>query len=72
MDVAKQMAARIEAGAPLAIQESRKVARRAVEDSESAAWDCTDEAWEVVLSSDDYREGVAAFTEKRDPEWTGS
>jgi enoyl-CoA hydratase/carnithine racemase len=28
------------------------------------------DAWKVVITSDDRSEGIAAFNEKRDPEWT--
>jgi enoyl-CoA hydratase/carnithine racemase len=28
------------------------------------------DAWRVVITSDDRAEGIAAFNEKRDPEWT--
>jgi enoyl-CoA hydratase/carnithine racemase len=34
-------------------------------------WGLTDDAKAAVLASDDYREGVAAFLEKRQPRWSG-
>jgi crotonobetainyl-CoA hydratase len=68
---ALELARRIEANAPIAVRESRAVARLAAAATEDAAWERTGAAWEAVLASDDYAEGVAAFTEKRPPSWTG-
>jgi enoyl-CoA hydratase/carnithine racemase len=68
---ALELARRIEVAAPLAIRESCAVARRAFEGTEHSSWERVDEAWDVVLASDDYREGVAAFNEKREPRWAG-
>ena len=38
---------------------------------EEIGWSRTEEATTTVKSSQDYREGVDAFLEKRSPQWRG-
>lgn len=71
LERAHELADRILVAAPLAVRESCAVARAAFEGTEGDSWGRVEEGWQVVLSSDDYREGVAAFTEKREPRWSG-
>jgi enoyl-CoA hydratase/carnithine racemase len=68
---ARELATTIAANAPLAVMESRAVARTAVAVGEPDAWARSEQAWEVVLASEDAVEGPRAFTEKRAPVWTG-
>lgn len=69
--VALELAARVAAGAPLAVQLSRRVVLAARGMSEGAAWTISDAANEQVMRSADAREGVRAFVEKRPPAWEG-
>jgi enoyl-CoA hydratase/carnithine racemase len=39
--------------------------------SEADAWTLQQPEWERVRKSDDFKEGVAAFVEKRSPRWQG-
>ena len=39
--------------------------------ADAAGWEVTARAVERVKASDDLKEGVAAFFEKRQPRWTG-
>jgi enoyl-CoA hydratase len=68
---ALEVAAAIAANAPVAVRESRAVARTAIERGEAPAWERTGLAWERVLASPDAHEGAAAFREHRPPAWSG-
>ena len=71
VDAALALAERIIANSPLAVRESRRVllATSRLGDEESFA--ISNEALSVVTRSVDFREGLAAFIEKRAPHWTG-
>jgi enoyl-CoA hydratase len=71
LDAALALAGRITANAPLAIRESRAIVLDCTWADDDEAWRRTHEARELVAASDDVREGVAAFIEKRAPVWTG-
>ena len=71
MDEAIQLAERVMAAAPLAVQASRRVAVRAFMDSDDALWRASGKAFAAIAESEDYQEGPKAFIEKRSPEWTG-
>jgi enoyl-CoA hydratase len=68
---ALEIAEAIAANAPVAVRESRAVARAAIAAGEAEAWERSALAWERVLASEDSREGPAAFAERRAPRWTG-
>jgi enoyl-CoA hydratase len=68
---AKELAARIEANAPVAVRESRKVVYAAMTEDEDSGWRLSGEAMMKAMSSDDMKEGLTAFIEKRPPSWTG-
>lgn len=68
---ALELAEAIAANAPIAVRESRAVARRAIATDEPQAWARAEEAWERVLASKDAAEGPRAFAEKRPPRWSG-
>jgi enoyl-CoA hydratase len=71
LDAARALAERITANAPLAVSESRRVVLAATGADDDTAWRLTGEANEVVHTSEDLKEGVAAFIEKRAPNWKG-
>lgn len=56
---------------PLAVSASLAAMQDVRSAEDRAGWSCTAEALEFVLASDDHREGIAAFLEKRQPRWTG-
>lgn len=72
LDRALEVAAAIAANAPVAVRESRAVARRAIEATEADAWTRSDEAWRRVLATADAQEGPKAFAERREPVWRGA
>jgi len=68
---ALELAETIAANAPVAVRQSRAVARTAMTSDEAAAWAHAADAWKVVLASDDAAEGPRAFAERRPPRWRG-
>ena len=65
------VAAEITENAPVAVWESRAVAKAAINTGEDDLKRLTDAAFGTVLSSEDTSEGLTAFIEKRKPNWKG-
>ena len=68
---ARALAARIAVNAPVAVRESLRVARRALDASDAELRALSAQAQQTVMASDDFHEGPRAFIEKRAPRWTG-
>lgn len=71
LEEALLLADRVCAAAPLAVWESRKVVLAAETEDDDALWRRSTDAFDRVLASDDAREGLSAFIEKRPPNWSG-
>jgi 2-(1,2-epoxy-1,2-dihydrophenyl)acetyl-CoA isomerase len=65
------LAQRFAAGPPLGLARTKKMIRESWGQSLDAALDAQRDAMRELGFSDDYREGVAAFMEKRRPNFTG-
>lgn len=71
LDEALALASQITACAPLAVWESRAIVRAAATADDETLINMTNEAFGRIMSSDDTKEGLAAFIEKRPPNWSG-
>ncbi len=71
LEAALTLAERIAVNSPLAVRESRRVLLASALQSDAEAFATSGEALSVVTRSADFREGLAAFVEKRPPRWTG-
>jgi len=68
---AVRIAEQIAAAAPLAVYASREVVLGADWDTDDNLQALTGRLFAEVLASDDTKEGLTAFIEKRAPQWTG-
>lgn len=65
------LAERICVNAPIAVRESLKVARAALDHDDDTLFQMGLEAQEVIKLTEDFQEGPRAFLEKRAPNWLG-
>ena len=65
------LAERIVLNAPTSIRATLVALDQVVAHDDGRGWAATDEAREAIMASDDRREGLAAFFERRAPEWPG-
>jgi acetyl-CoA C-acetyltransferase len=68
---ALELAERIAANAPLSVAATKRVLAAGEAAELAAAWQRQDREFEQVRHSADYREGIAAFLEKRSPRFNG-
>src|SRR5690606_3533633 len=59
------------ANAPVAVRESRKVLLEATHAPDEVGWRMSIEGMAKAMSSEDFKEGLTAFIEKRPPQWKG-
>jgi len=74
LDEALALAERVAANAPVSVRESKRMIHRTAvlgSDWDDEAWELNNQAMGRVLRSEDCREGVRSFAERRRPEWTG-
>jgi enoyl-CoA hydratase len=69
LDAAIATASTIANNAPNAISQTLALARAAEESGYAALWEDSDQRFRTVLPSDEAKEGMLAFTEKRAPKW---
>lgn len=65
------LAQRICSNAPLAVREALAVFNAEVNGNEAVSWERSHAAHERLLKTEDVKEGVGAFFERRPPNWSG-
>lgn len=70
-DEAMRLAEQVTAAAPLAVWESRRVVLAAAYEDDETLKRMTNEGFATVMRSEDTKEGLEAFIEKREPNWKG-
>lgn len=71
LDGALELAAAVAANGPLALAATKEILRRSIDWTEEEGWKRQADIMGPVFSSEDAREGAAAFAEKRPPRWQG-
>ena len=71
LETALDLAARIAANAPLSVEVGKRIVDAAPTWTLEEGFERQSEMAGPVVLSDDAREGVAAFAEKRAPRWSG-
>jgi enoyl-CoA hydratase len=71
LDAAFALADRICAVGPVGARASLRALEATVAEQDGRGWEATSVATDAISRSDDMREGVLAFFEKREPRWTG-
>ncbi len=72
LTVAIELAERIARNAPLGVAASKQIIRSSVGATEEEMWEVQSRFQASVFTSNDAKEGPAAFAEKRKPSWSGS
>ncbi len=68
---ARKLARDIAANAPLAVQVNMALARHTLSQQDAELWQAGFQANNKMMQSDDAKEGIRAFIEKRPPVWQG-
>lgn len=72
VEAALGLAERIARNAPLAVAASKQLIRATIGATEESFWPLQLPLQRTVFTSNDAKEGPAAFAEKRDPNWSGT
>ncbi len=68
---ARELASRIAASAPLAVWASRRIVLASAYEDDATLINMTNQEFGKILGSEDTKEGLTAFIEKRPPNWQG-
>jgi enoyl-CoA hydratase/carnithine racemase len=67
----EELAREVRRSSPVGVREAKAAMDRGLGLPLDEALDLEDLAWRRAVASEDRREGIAAFNEKRDPQWKG-
>jgi len=70
--VALELASVVARNGPVAVRSAKRALREGFGLPVPEALDVEDAAWRTAAATADRREGIAAFVDKRDPDWTGT
>ena len=65
------LAKRIATNSPTSTRNSVQAMERILADGDTLGWAATDHARSEVFASEDRKEGIRAFFERREPKWSG-
>jgi enoyl-CoA hydratase len=71
LTAAIDLANRIAVNAPVAVRESRRIVLGSLGQDDGRGWELSREGLDRAFASEDFKEGVRAFIEKRSPQWVG-
>jgi enoyl-CoA hydratase len=71
LEAAKKLAKRVASHGPLAVQAALEVIRTGLECGQAQGEAAEADAFGLIFTTDDAREGIKAFEEKRKPNFTG-
>jgi enoyl-CoA hydratase/carnithine racemase len=71
VEAAVELAERVAANGPVAVRASMAAVNQLLAEHDARGWEVTEEAKAAIARSEDVREGMAAFFERRPPEWKG-
>jgi enoyl-CoA hydratase len=71
VETAVELAKKIATSAPLAVWASRKIVLASAYETDENLISMTNQEFGAVLKSEDTKEGLTAFIEKRPPQWKG-
>ena len=68
---AHELAERIAGNSPVSVQNAKRALRQGAGVPLAVGLEIEDSAWRAAAFSADRKEGIAAFTQKRKPQWPG-
>jgi len=71
-EISRELALRIAANSPVAVVNAKRALRQGAGVPLAVGLEVEDSAWRAAAFSADRKEGIAAFVQKRNPQWRGA